>query len=54
MTRLGRQGVMLSVEVVVEEDGFAGDGQEEIEDAIGALDGEVVYAEGGVGCGEEG
>ena len=45
---------MLSVEVVVEEDGFGGDGLEVIENPVAALDGEVIYAEGGVGGGEEG
>jgi len=47
-------GMVETVEVVVEEDGIGGDGLEVIENPVAALDGEIVYAEGGVGGGEEG
>ena len=47
-------GMVEAIEVVVEENGFCGDGLEVVENSVAALDGEVVYVEGGVGGGEEG
>jgi hypothetical protein len=48
------RGMVEAVEVVVEKDGVAADCFEVVEDPVAALDGEVAYAEGGVGGGEEG